>query len=398
MTMAKSLPAPAHDPDDPFNDTKMSFGDHIEDLRVHLLRAVYGFLIAMIFGLLIGKPVLQFIAAPVEAELQNYYERFYDRKEQELLTDMSRSRVPPILLELWEEEKGSNEEAELTRKHLNEIRAKLELPPIPEPARNDEARLQRPLMVGLMRYLDKLEMRDWVEPAVLNEMNWARRKVMISNPQPFVLSVMRDYRKLIPPTLKTLNVQEAFMAYFKVSMVTGLVIGSPWIFYQIWMFIAAGLYPHEKKLVHVYLPVSLMLFLIGVLVCEFLVLPRAIEALLWFNEWIGFEPDLRFSEWLGFAIFMPVVFGLAFQTPLAMYFLFRIGIFDADSYRAKRRWAWFLMGIFSAVLTPSTDAMSMLFLLVPMCILYEFGIWLCQFQPKPTFEEHEEPLDELIGV
>ena len=56
------------------------------------------------------------------------------------------------------------------------------------------------------------------------------------------------------------------------------------------------------------------------------------------------------------------------------------------------------MGIFSAVLTPSTDAMSMLFLLVPMCILYEFGIWLCQFQPKPTFEEHEEPLDELIGV
>ncbi|MFO0863152.1 MAG: twin-arginine translocase subunit TatC [Gemmataceae bacterium] len=376
----------------------MSFGDHIEDLRAHLLRAVYGFLIAMVFGLIVGKWVLQFIAAPVEYQLKEFYERFYQAKQEQYLRDISQARIPPILLEMWEDNRETPDEKTATRKLLNEMREKLNLPPIPEPPNSDEGRLQRPLMSGVMRMLDQLEMGDWVEPAVLNQMTWARRKVMISNPEQFVISVMADYRKIVPPTLKTLNVQEAFMAYFKVSMVTGLVIGSPWIFLQVWLFVAAGLYPHEKKLVHMYLPISLILFFIGVLVCEFAVLPKAIEALLWFNEWIGFEPDLRFSEWLGFAIFMPVVFGLAFQTPLAMYFLFRIGIFDVDTYRNKRRLAWFLMGIFAAVATPSVDAMGMLFLLIPMCVLYEFGIWLCQIQPKPVFEEDDEPLDELIGV
>ena len=93
----------------------------------------------------------------------------------------------------------------------------------------------------------------------------------------------------------TLNVQEAFMVWFKVCMVAGVVLGSPWIFWQIWMFVAAGLYPSEKRLVHVYLPVSLCV-LIGVVVCEWLVIPRAIEALLWFNEWMGLKPDMRLNE------------------------------------------------------------------------------------------------------
>jgi len=396
--MAKFLPAPEHDPDDPFNDTRMSFGDHIDDLRTHLLRAVYGFLVAMVIGLIIGKWVLQFIAAPVEYQLQKYYERFYQDKQDKFLADISKSQIPPIMVEFWEEGRESNDELTAMRKHMNEMCEKLKLPPMPEPANADEGRFQRPLMGGIMRMLDAMEMGDWVEPGVLNQMTWARRKVMISNPEPFVISVMSDYRKIVPPTLKTLNVQEAFMAYFKVSMVTGLVIASPWIFLQIWAFIAAGLYPHEKKLVNLYLPISIVLFLIGIFVCEFLVLPKAIEALLWFNEWIGFEPDLRFSEWLGFAIFMPLVFGIAFQTPLAMYFMFRIGLFTVETYREKRKLAWLLMGIFAAVATPSVDAMGMLFLLVPMCVLYEFGIWLCMIQPKPVFEEDEEPLDELIGV
>src|SRR5262249_36964301 len=87
-------------------------------------------------------------------------------------------------------------------------------------------------------------------------------------------------------TMSTLNVQEAFMVWFKVCILCGLVLGSPWIFWQVWRFVAAGLYPQEKKYVHVYLPLSLGLFLAGVAVCEFAVIPKAIEALLWFNEWL----------------------------------------------------------------------------------------------------------------
>src|SRR5262249_12373614 len=190
--------------------------------------------------------------------------------------------------------------------------------------------------------------------------------------------------------LTTLNVQEAFMVWLKVSLATGFVLGSPWIFYQIWAFVAAGLYPHEKKYVHVYLPLSLGLFIFGVIICEFFVMPKAVEALLWFNEWLGLEPDMRLNEWLGFAIMMPIVFGVSFQTPLVMLFLNRIGIMSVDGYREKRRIIWFLMAVFAAVITPSTDPASMLFLWVPMCLLFELGIWLCLMSPTPPPIESDE--------
>jgi sec-independent protein translocase protein TatC len=182
-------------------------------------------------------------------------------------------------------------------------------------------------------------------------------------------------------------------------MVVGLVIASPWVFYQIWSFIAAGLYPSEKRLVNVYLPFSLGLFLVGVFTCQFFVIPKAIEAMLWFNEYLGIQPELRLSEWLGFAIFMPVVFGVSFQTPLAMFFMEKIGLFSVDTYKSMRRVSWFLLAIFAAVITPTIDAFSMMLLWVPMCLLYELGIWLCQLTPRPPHEEWEtSDSSEMVEV
>jgi sec-independent protein translocase protein TatC len=191
---------------------------------------------------------------------------------------------------------------------------------------------------------------------------------------------------------------EAFMVYMKVCMVCGIVVGSPWIFYQLWAFVGAGLYPQEKRYIHVYLPFSLMLFLAGVFMCEFLVIPKAIKGLLWFNEWLGLEPDLRLNEWLGFALLLPLVFGLSFQTPLVMLFLAKIGVFDADSFRRKRRMAWFAMAIFAAVITP-IDALSMILLWVPMCALYELGIWLVQYSAKSSDDDMDIPEpEEMVEV
>jgi sec-independent protein translocase protein TatC len=152
------------------------------------------------------------------------------------------------------------------------------------------------------------------------------------------------------------------------------------VFYHIWAFVAAGLYPNEKKLVHVYLPFSLALFLGGVVICQFAVMPRAVEAMLWFNEWLDLDATLRLEEWLSFALLMPVVFGLSFQTPLVMMFAHKIGVITVDMYREKRRIAWFSMSIFAALITPSVDPVSMLFLWVPMGCLYELGILLCVYQ------------------
>ena len=200
-----------------------------------------------------------------------------------------------------------------------------------------------------------------------------------------------------------MHITEAFMVYIKVSLMSGLVISSPWVFYHIWAFIAAGLYQHEKKLVNVYLPFSLVLFLVGVLVCQFLVMPKAIEVMLSFNEWLGLAADLRLNEWLSFALMMPLVFGVSFQTPLVMLFLNKVNIVSIQSYREYRRIAWMLMAIFAAVITPTVDPFSMLFLWVPMCGLYELGILMCNFRGEtPTalaeWEEEEKKNEELVEV
>src|SRR5690606_3290519 len=98
----------------------------------------------------------------------------------------------------------------------------------------------------------------------------------------------------------TLTVQEAFMTYLKVAFITGLVMAAPWIFYQIWLFVAAGLYPHERRYVHVYLPMSIILFLGGASFCFFVVFPYVLDFLLGFNSLIGVVPQIRLSEWISF--------------------------------------------------------------------------------------------------
>jgi sec-independent protein translocase protein TatC len=110
-------------------------------------------------------------------------------------------------------------------------------------------------------------------------------------------------------------------------------------------------------------------------------MPKAVEASLWFNEWLDYEPEFRLTEWLGFAILMPFIFGLAFQTPLAMLLLRRLGLVRVQTYHEKRRLAWFIMALFAAVACPSTDAYSMVLLLAPMGLLYELGIILCRWAP-----------------
>ncbi len=346
------------DPDDLFADTRMSFGDHIEELRFRLVRALVGFMIAFLFSFTpwVGKPVLNFINAPVEAQL-NY---FYDRRLQAAKEKLKENEKEITKL---------NEAKELSIDINREAWAKafgIKLQPAEDPDANTGPWITVPARV---------------------------RPVEVS----FAIS---EAQRLVgkPPSLATMGVMEAFMVYMKVCAVCGIVLGSPWIFYHLWAFVAAGLYPQEKRYVHVYLPLSLVLFLAGVFMCEFLVIPKAIQGLLWFNEWLGLEPDLRLNEWLSFALLLPLVFGLSFQTPLVMLFLAKIGVMDVESFRKKRRIAWFGMAIFAAIITP-IDALSMIMLWIPMCGLYELGIWMVQYSAKSSETDTDvaEP-EEMVEV
>ncbi len=210
------------------------------------------------------------------------------------------------------------------------------------------------------------------------------KPVTLPNERPVPLQLVADEFATFRTTADrmnkpiTLNVQEAFMTYLKVALIGGIVLTSPWIFYQIWQFVAAGLYPNEQRYVYVFLPFSLVLFLSGITFCFLLVFPFVLSFLLGFNDWLGVTPQIRLSEWISFAVLMPLLFGVSFQLPLVMLFLERLSIFDAKIYREKRRIAILVIAIASMMLTPA-DPASMILMMIPLVLLYELGIWLCQY-------------------
>ena len=186
--------------------------------------------------------------------------------------------------------------------------------------------------------------------------------------------------------VKNFAVQETFMIYIKASLVAGILIASPWVFWQIWSFIAAGLYPHERRYVHIFLPFSLGLFLGGACLAFFFVFQPALEFLFSFNDWMGIEPDPRISEWLSFFLILPIGFGISFQLPLVMLFLERIGLMSVSRYMGYWRVAIFVIFLISMVLTPA-DPMSMVLMAMPLSLLYLSGILLCCCMPRRRTEE-----------
>lgn len=360
--------------EDLFADTRMTFGEHLEDLRKHLLRALYGLLLGLFVSFFFAHKVVQFIQHPVEQALREYHIEYYKNNPdkvnllmQDLLRELRKDKPDPALQELNKPQSAvmSMAPADLDRT-MRQLypQAYQEGGPLKDAVRpkDDAAALDLKFQIKPVDFIDAL------------------------GPAMGLLGKRH--------TLTTLSAQEGFMVYFKVALLSGLVITSPWVFYQIWMFVAAGLYPQEKKYVTYYMPFSIFLFLGGAAVCQFIVVPAALKALLAFNMWMNVEPDLRLNEWLGFAILMPVVFGVSFQTPLVMLFLEKVGIFSPEDFAKKRRMAIFVIAIFSAIVTPSVDYVSMLFLLVPMVGLYEFGIILTRYsRTKRQVEDEEVPYE-----
>ena len=180
---------------------------------------------------------------------------------------------------------------------------------------------------------------------------------------------------------QSLGVTEPFFVWLKAGLLGGLTLAAPFVFYELWSFVAAGLYPHEKKYVHVFLPVSLILFAAGVLLAFFFVFSPVLEFLFTFNASLNISPEIRIGEWLSFAMFLPLGFGIAFQLPLVMLFANRIGLVAVETYLEKWRIAILVIFVLSMFLTPA-DPISMLLLAVPLTGLYFLGIGMCVMMPR----------------
>lgn len=175
-------------------------------------------------------------------------------------------------------------------------------------------------------------------------------------------------------------ITEGIFTYFKIALIAGTVIAAPVLLWQVWRFIVPALYPHERKYLYKIVPVSIILFAVGVVFAYYTVFPLAVFVLIKLAS--EFDPMLTISKYLSFTLAFLIPFGLIFELPLVVYFLTNIGVVTPEWLIRNRKYAIVIVFILAAILTPGPDPISQLIMAAPMIILYEAGILVAKVVTK----------------
>jgi len=167
---------------------------------------------------------------------------------------------------------------------------------------------------------------------------------------------------------------DKFMAHIKISLMAGVLLSSPLWLWQIWKFVAPGLYSKEKKYAAGFIFSGSLLFTTGAAFAYFIVFPMAFKFLMTFGGDVD-KPLITIDHYLSFVATTSVAFGVAFELPLILVILGMMGVISQAFLKEKRRYAILILAIVSAVLTPP-DLLSMLMMFVPMLVLYELSVFL----------------------
>ncbi|MBN1105843.1 MAG: twin-arginine translocase subunit TatC [Deltaproteobacteria bacterium] len=172
------------------------------------------------------------------------------------------------------------------------------------------------------------------------------------------------------------SLPDMFFTYLKTAFVAGLLLSSPFVFYQIWMFIAPGLYQKEKRMLIPFVLFSTLLFVGGGLFGYFIVFPFGFKFFLSFeNEYLHALPSVK--QYFSFSVKLLFAFGAVFELPVVIYFLARMGVVSTSLLRRKRKYAIVLGFALSAILTPP-DVITQFMMAVPLVALYEVGILMAR--------------------
>jgi len=309
-------------------DSTMSLGDHLEELRGRLILAFSGLLIGAVICLCFGTQIIKFIEKPY-LELDQTEEAESSTKDKQI---------------------------ELIENLFSGINQKLaDDPNTPNVGQETEE------FVSIF-------CREFL--------------VALNNDPNFSFNSPPSNQASPPRRLQVLRPADGIISYIKISLISGLLLTSPWVFYHVWMFVAAGLYPHEKKYVHTAVPFSAALFVTGALFFVLIVAPLTLKFLVKFNEGVlGARSNFTFADYISFITMLMLIFGVAFQTPIAIYFLTKTGLVSIDGLRKSRKYV--LLGIFvlAAMATPP-DVISQVTLAIPLYALFEIGILLSHFSQK----------------
>ncbi len=461
--------------EDLFEESRMSFGQHLEELRWVLVKSLIALAIGCCFGFYFAEEVVKQLNVPLKRAIDSYH--LVDAKDQ-MIED--KGYVSPDLAPWMDDsgyipQKALVDPGELLRVLQTispDIGSKVELRPYmfssvdfdrsklaaladrlakqTADENSDTARLSavwkrvpKPLQTRVQQVATKTEVADADLQTLVDAFNEVSGKdlnsdsafeeqlaepargfvaKMFSRAEEKPLAKMKSYlnensedssanRQLnralvhglfsneLPPLKRALEelpiwmpldfepqslaTTDGFLIWLKAGLITGLLIALPAIIWFLWTFVAAGLYPHEQKYVYIFLPISLFLFFAGVCLAFFFVFAPVLDFLFSFNKSMGIAPQMRINDWLSFVMFLPLGFGIAFQLPLVMLFVNRIGLISIEAYIEKWRIAVMAISVLSMLLTPA-DPISMVLMAGPLTVLYFLGIGMCKWMPAPT--------------
>jgi len=189
------------------------------------------------------------------------------------------------------------------------------------------------------------------------------------------------------------NLPEMFLTYLKSALVSGILVSSPYIFYQLWMFIAPGLYQRERKYVIPFVIFSTILFVGGALFGYFVVFPFGFKFFLGFsNESIQALPSVK--QYFSFSIKLLFAFGVVFELPVVVFFLTKIGVVTPSLMKRKRKYAILLTFVMAAILTPP-DVITQCMMAGPLIVLYEISIMISKMAGGKKVSD-EEAVEEGV--
>ena len=355
------------------DQTKMSFGQHLEELRRALFKSIAALVLGFLAGLYFATDIVTYIETPVIRSLKQFYLNQAVSKQQARISALKAQGRDVSDVQVVTAEELAREGLMLmeflvlpedVHSLLQQYFPEMPAPPAPATA---------PTVDDAEADADSDDADQILSRGELDR----DRMVTLRLYQP----IEEDARLRVVAHSTT----EPFAIYIRTALIAGLVFASPFIFYFVWEFVAAGLYRQEQSYVYTYLPVSLGLFVGGAILAFFFAFEPLLDFMFWYFERMGIQPDLRLSEWISFVMLMPLAFGISFQLPLVMLLLERIGIFSVETYWRKWRAAVVVIAIIAMLLTPSADPYSMLLMGVPLVGLYFGGIAMCRYMPgSPT--------------
>lgn len=209
--------------------------------------------------------------------------------------------------------------------------------------------------------------------------------------EPILEWMMAPVKHALPAgtSMIAVEIQETFFTAMKVAFFGGFIISLPVIFWQLWLFLAPGLYDHEKKLVVPFVFFATLMFLLGASFAYYIVVPVGFDFLIAFgNSVVSVLPSI--GKYVGFFTKLLIGFGIAFELPVITFFLAKIGLVNDQMLKDFFRYAVVLIFIVAEVLTPP-DVISQVLMAAPLLILYGVSIYIAKvFNPAQKEEEEEE--------